>query len=177
MIKIFFIFFLLPLTIFANHHIPYYKSLSNSESWLRHYPDLKDFKEQTEKFFLAQKGMPIKVIEEHQSIGSNYIDWYRIEIFNGIQGWIYHNQLSRKRSLLILEDTELYVLSSMDPSSFLTIQKGEIKSPKIVNILEVTPSMIKINIPLVGRSEIKGWIPRDGRVWGDDPKDLETDFD
>jgi hypothetical protein len=30
--------------------------------------------------------MAVKVIEEHQSIGSNYIDWYRIELFNGIQG-------------------------------------------------------------------------------------------
>ena len=78
-----------PLASLADSHIPYYKSLSKNESWLRHYPDIQDFKEQTEKFYLTQKGMAVKVIEEHQSVGSNYIDWYRIELFNGIQGWIY----------------------------------------------------------------------------------------
>jgi hypothetical protein len=50
MIKFLLIIFI-PLSSLANSHIPYYKSLSKSESWLRHYPDLKDFKEQTEKFF------------------------------------------------------------------------------------------------------------------------------
>ena len=53
---------------FANSHVPYYKSLSKNESWLRHYPDLKDFKEQTEKFFLTHKGLPVRVIEEYQSM-------------------------------------------------------------------------------------------------------------
>ncbi len=177
MIKLLLFLFFLPFSIFANSHIPYYKSLSNNESWLRHYPDLKDFKEQTEKFYLTHRGMPVRVIEEHQSQGSNYIDWYRIELFNGIKGWIYHNQLSRKRTLLVLEDTELYALSSMDPDSFFTIQKGEIKSPKTVNLLEVKQSMFKISISLDKRSEIKGWIPRDHRVWGDDPKEVEKDFD
>ena len=95
-----FIFILIPYFAFADKHVPYYKSLSKSESWLRHYPDLRDFKEQTEKFFLTHKGMPVKVIEEYQSVGNNYIDWYRIELFNGIKGWIYHNQLTRKRTLL-----------------------------------------------------------------------------
>ena len=32
--------------------------------------DLRDFKEQTEKFFLTHKGMPVKVIEEYQSVGN-----------------------------------------------------------------------------------------------------------
>ena len=127
------ILILFPLASLADSHIPYYKSLSKNESWLRHYPDIQDFKEQTEKFFLTQKGMAVKVIEEHQSIGSKYIDWYRIELFNGIQGWIYHTQLTRKRSLLILKDTELYALKSTNPNSLFTIQKGEILSPKIVN--------------------------------------------
>ena len=93
MIKFILIFLLIPQFIFADKHVPYYKSLSKTESWLRHYPDLRDFKEQTEKFFLTQKGMPVKVIQEHQSVGTNFIDWYRIELFNGIQGWIFHNQL------------------------------------------------------------------------------------
>ena len=166
-----------PLASLADSHIPYYKSLSKNESWLRHYPDIQDFKEQTEKFFLTQKGMAVKVIEEHQSVGSKYIDWYRIELFNGIQCWIYHTQLTRKRSLLILKDTELYAFKSTSPDSWLTIQKGEILSPKIVNLLEVTPTMFKISTISGKRNEIKGWIPRDERVWGDNPKELEEDFD
>tara|TARA_Y100000591_G_C21667846_1_gene611318 strand:+ start:115 stop:618 length:504 start_codon:yes stop_codon:yes gene_type:complete len=167
MIK-FLLIFLIPLTSLANNHIPYYKSLSKNESWLRHYPDLKDFKEQTEKFLLTHKGMPVKVIEEHQSIGSTYIDWYRIELFNGIQGWIYHNQLTRKRTLLILEDIDLYATNSYETGSWLTIQKGKINSPKTVNLLEVTPTMYKISISMSKSKEINGWIPRDGRVWGDE---------
>ena len=166
-----------PLASLADSHIPYYKSLSKNESWLRHYPDIQDFKEQTEKFFLTQKGMPIKVIEEHQSEGSKYIDWFRVQLFNNIQGWIHHTQLSRKRTLLVLKDTELYALKSTNPNSLFTIQKGEILSPKIVNLLEVTPSMFKISILSGKRNEIKGWIPRDERVWGDNAKELEGDFD
>ena len=171
------IFLLIPYFAFADKHFPYHKSLSKSESWLRHYPDLRDFKEQTEKFFLTHKGMPVKVIEEYQSVGNNYIDWYRIELFNGIKGWIYHNQLTRKRTLLILENTELYALNSYDPDSLLTILKGEILAPKTVDLLEVTPQMFKVSISISDRKEIKGWIPRDDRVWGDDLKETQQDFD
>ena len=170
MIKFLLILIIFPQVLFADKHVPYFKSLSKSESWLRHYPDLKDFKEQTEKFFLTHKGLPVKVIDEHQSTGSTYIDWYRIELFNGVQGWIYHNQLTRKRTLLVLEDIELYATNSYDPKSWFTIQKGIIKSPKTVNLLEVTPTMYKVSISMNRREEINGWIPRDDRVWGDSLK-------
>ena len=171
------IFLLIPYFAFADKHVPYYKSLSKTESWLRHYPDLREFKEETEKFFLTHKGMPVKVIEEYQSVGNNYIDWYRIELFNGIKGWIYHSQLTQKRTLLVLEDTELYALSSYDPDSWLTIVKGEIRAPKTVDLLKVTPEMFKVSISISDRKEIKGWIPRDNRIWGDDPKEIQQDFD
>ena len=119
----------------------------------------------------------LSTIEEYQSIGNNYIDWYRIEIFNGIKGWIYHTQLSRKRTLLVLEDTELFALNSNEPDSWLTILKGEILAPKTIDLLEVTPEMLKVSISISDRKEIKGWIPRDDRVWGDDPKEIQQDFD
>ena len=175
MIKFILIFLLIPQFIFANKHVPYYKSLSKTESWLRHYPDLRDFKEQTEKFFLTQKGMPVKVIQEHQSVGTNFIDWYRIELFNGIQGWIFHTQLTSKRTLMVLEDTELFAWSSDDPNSWMTIVKGEIQAPKIIDLLEVKDDMFKVNIKISDRKEIKGWISRDQRIWGDDLR--EEDFD
>lgn len=175
MIKFILIFLLIPQFIFADKHVPYYESLSKTESWLRHYPDLRDFKEQTEKFFLTQKGMPVKVIQEHQSVGTNFIDWYRIELFNGIQGWIFHTQLTSKRTLMVLEDTELFAWSSDDPSSWMTIVKGEIQAPKIIDLLEVKDDMFKVNIKISDRKEIKGWISRDQRIWGDDLR--EEDFD
>lgn len=175
MIKFILIFLLIPQFIFADKHVPYYKSLSKTESWLRHYPDLRDFKEQTEKFFLTQKGMPVKVIQEHQSVGTNFIDWYRIELFNGIQGWIFHTQLTSKRTLMVLEDTELFAWSSDDPNSWMTIVKGEIQAPKIIDLLEVKDDMFKVNIKISDRKEIKGWISRDQRIWGDDLR--EEDFD
>ena len=168
MIKFILVFLLIPQFIFADKHVPYYKSLSKTESWLRHYPDLRDFKEQTEKFFLTQKGMPVKVIEEHQSVGTNFIDRYRIELFNGIQGWIFQNQLTSKRTLLVLEDTELYAWSSNDPNSWMNIVKGEIQAPKIIDLLEVNDDMFKVNIKISDRKAIKGWISRDQRIWGDD---------
>ena len=126
MIKFILIFPLIPQFIFADKHVPYYESLSKTESWLRHYPDRRDFKEQTEKFFLTQKGMPVKVIQEHQSVGTNFIDWYRIELFNGIQGWIFHTQLTSKRTLMVLEDTELFEFSTQhfDNDSYRII-KGD----------------------------------------------------
>jgi SH3-like domain-containing protein len=174
-IKFILIFLLIPQFIFADKHVPYYESLSKTESWLRHYPDLRDFKEQTEKFFLTQKGMPVKVIQEHQSVGTNFIDWYRIELFNGIQGWIFHTQLTSKRTLMVLEDTELFAWSSDDPNSWMTIVKGEIQAPKIIDLLEVKDDMFKVNIKISDRKEIKGWISRDQRIWGDDLR--EEDFD
>ena len=176
MIK-FLLILLIPLSALADSHIPYYKSLSKTESWLRHYPDIRDFKEQTEKFLLSQKGMPVRVIEELQSQGSSYIDWYRVELFNGIQGWMSHTQLTRQRTLLILEDTELYAFNSSEPNSWLTIQKGEIQSPKTVKLLEVSSSMFKVSIAQGKNNEIQGWIPRDQRVWGDDLEGVQKDFD
>ena len=157
---------ILPFQLFAEGHLPYYKSLSQDESWLRHYPDIQDLKDYTEKFLLSQKRMPVKVIEEFTSPGNKYIDWYRIELFNGIQGWMYFNQLSRSRTLLIKEDTEMYAWSSMEPDAWLTIQKGLIQAPKIVKLISIEGSMAKISISTGKKSEEKAWIALDERVWG-----------
>ena len=163
MIRLILYFLILPLIAYADKHIPYYKSLAHDESWLRHYPENQDLSKQTEKFLLTEENMPVKIIEEFQNSWSSYTDWYRIELFNGIQGWIAHNQLSKKRTLLVLEDTELYALKSYDPESLLTIQKGLILAPKIVYLLEVNETMVKISIPEGKKSLIKGWIPIDKR--------------
>ena len=76
--------------------------------------------------------------------------------------------------MLVLEDTELYALRSYDPKSLLTIQKGLILAPKIVNLLEVNERMVKISIPEGKKSSIKGWIPIDKRLWG--VSNTETQF-
>ena len=78
---------------------------------------------------------------------------------------------------MILKDTELYALNSYDPDSWLTILKGEILAPKTVDLLEVAPEMLKVSISICDRKEIKGWIPRINRIWGDDPKEIQQDFD
>ena len=166
MIRLLLFFLILPLTAYPDKHVPYYKSLAHDESWLRHYPENQDLSKQTEKFLLTEENMPVKVIEEFQNSWSDYIDWYRIELFNGIQGWIAHNQLSKKRTILVLEDTELYALKSDDPESFMTIQKGYILAPKILDLLEVNETMVKIRITQGKNSSIKGWIPNDKRIWG-----------
>jgi SH3-like domain-containing protein len=173
---IFILLVVLPFKLFAEGHLPYYKSLSQDESWLRHYPDIQDLKDYTEKFLLSQKRMPVKVIEEFTSPGNKYIDWYRIELFNGIQGWMYFNQLSRSRTLLIKEDTEMYAWSSMEPDAWLTIQKGLIQAPKIVKLISIEGTMAKISISTGKKSEEKAWIALDERVWGADKNErLESE--
>ncbi len=174
MIRLILFFLIIPLIAYSDKHIPYYKSLAHDESWLRHYPENQDLSNQTEKFLLTEENMPVKVIEEFQNSWSDYTDWFRIELFNGIQGWIAHNQLSKKRTLLLLEDTKLYAFKSYDPESPFTIQKGLILAPKIVNLLEVDEEMLKISIPEGKKSPIKGWIPLDERVWG--VSNTETQF-
>ena len=166
-------FLVLPLTAYSDKHIPYYKSLAHDESWLRHYPENQDLNKQTEKFLLTEENMPVKVIEEFRNSWSSYTDWYRIELFNGIQGWIAHNQLSKKRTLLILKDIELYALKSYDPESWMTIQKVVILAPKIVNLLEVKETMVKVSIPEGNKASIKAWIPIDGRLWGVSAKETQ----
>ena len=174
MIRLILFFLIVPLISYSDKHIPYFKSLAHDESWLRHYPENQELNKQTEKFLLVEENMPVKVIEEYRNSWSSYTDWYRIELFNGIQGWIAHNQLSKKRTLLVLENIELYALKSYDPKSWMTIQKGLILAPKIVNLLEVNETMLKISIPEGNKSSIKGWIPKDDRIWGLSYKEIQT---
>ena len=49
-------------------------------------------------------------------------------------------------------------------------------APKTVDLLEVTPEMFKVSISISDRKKIKGWIPRDNRIWGDDPKEIQQDY-
>ena len=57
----------------------------------------------------------------------------------------------------------------------MTIVKGEIQAPKIIDLLEVKDDMLKVNIKISDRKEIKGWISRDQRIWGDDLREEEFD--
>ena len=78
---------------------------------------------------------------------------------------------------MVLEDTKLYALKSYDPDSWLTIQKGLILAPKIVNLLEVDETMVKISVPRGKKSSIKGWIPLNNGVWGVSNKELKLLYD
>ena len=99
MIRLIFFLLIFPLIAYSDKHIPYYKSLAHDESWLRHYPENQDLSKQTEKFLLTEENMPVKVIEEFQNSWSSYTDWYRIELFNGIQGVGLHIISYLKREL------------------------------------------------------------------------------
>ena len=79
--------------------------------------------------------------------------------------------------MLILEDIELYALKSYDPESWKTIQKGVILAPKIVNLLEVKETMVKVSIPEGNKSSIKGWIPIDNRLWGVSNNEIQISND
>ena len=68
---------------------------------------------------------------------------------------------------------KLYALKSYDPESWMTIQKGVILAPKIVNLLEVKETMVKVSIPEGNKSSVKGWIPIDDRLWGVSNKETQ----
>ncbi len=49
----------------------------------------------------------------------------------------------------------------------------KILAPKIVNLLDVKETMVKISIPEGNKSSVKGWIPIDDRLWGVSDKETQ----
>ena len=96
--KLILVFLLIP-TLSLCESFPIFNSLKYNEVNLRHYPEKDDPHLKTIKFVLTEKGMPVKVIRDYNA-GGNIVEWYQVELFNGITGWIYHNQLSQHHLLV-----------------------------------------------------------------------------
>ncbi len=161
--KLILLLFLLP-AISLCEVFPKFKSLKYKEVNLRHYPELLDPNLKTIKFTLTQVGMPVKVLRDYNA-GGNIIEWYQVELFNGITGWIFHTQLSKKRRLLLKKDKNLYLFNSYKKESFKTRIKAEIIAPKIISLIKIKNNMAKVEVNHNGKT-IKGWVILDKSIWG-----------
>jgi len=160
-----FVIVLLLIPVFAFcEKFPSFNSLKYNEINLRHYPEKDDPDLKTIKFVLTERGMPVKIIRDYNA-GGDIIEWYQVELFNGITGWIYHNQLSKKRRLLLKEDKNLYLFSSYEKEKFKTRIKSKILSPKIVSLIKIKDNMAKVEIS-ENQKITQGWILLDSSVWG-----------
>ena len=152
-----------PLVV-AAEKFPVFESLKFNEVNLRHYPEKDDPYLKTIKFKLTKKNMPVKVLGEFNS-GGKIVEWRHVELFNGIEGWIYHTQLSEQRTLLLKKDKNLYLFNSFQKESFKTKIKAKIFSPEIVKLEKLKNNMAKIQLNH-DEKLISGWIIIDESVWG-----------
>ena len=161
--KLILVFLLIP-TLALCETFPTFNSLKYKEVNLRHYPEKDDPNLKTIKFVLTEKGMPVKVIRDFNA-GGNITEWYQVELFNGITGWIYHNQLSQKRTLLLRKNTNLYLFNSNKEGSLITKIKAKIISPKTVSLIKIRDKMAKVEFN--HNEKIKsGWIVLEDNIWG-----------
>jgi|TARA_B110000503_G_scaffold26285_1_gene41471 SH3-like domain-containing protein len=161
--KLILLFLLFPIGALTES-FPVFNSLKYEEVNLRHYPEKDDPNLKTIKFMLTERGMPVKILRDYNA-GGNITEWYQVELFNGITGWIYHNQLSKKRKLLLKEDKNLYLFNSFKEGFFKTRIKSKIISPKIVSLMKIKNNMAKIEISQNQKTS-QGWILLDNSIWG-----------
>ncbi len=161
--KLILIFILIP-TLSLGEIFPTFNSLKYKEVNLRHYPELHDPNLKTIKFTLRQAGMPVKVLRDYNA-GGPIVEWYQVELFNGITGWIYHTQLSQKQKLLLKKDKNLYLFNSHIKKSFKTQVKAKIIAPKIISLIKIKNNMAKVEVNHNGKA-IKGWVLLDKSIWG-----------
>ena len=161
--KLILVFLLIP-TLSLCESFPIFNSLKYNEVNLRHYPEKDDPHLKTIKFVLTEKGMPVKVIRDYNA-GGNIVEWYQVELFNGITGWIYHTQLSQKRRLLLRENTNLYLFNSYKKGSLRTKIKAKIISPQIITLIEIKGIMAKVEFSHNDKFKT-GWIILEDSIWG-----------
>tara|TARA_B110001450_G_scaffold147758_1_gene138154 strand:- start:2370 stop:2879 length:510 start_codon:yes stop_codon:yes gene_type:complete len=161
--KLILVFLLIP-TLSLCESFPIFNSLKYDEVNLRHYPEKDDPYLKTIKFVLTEKGMPVKVTRDYNA-GGNIVEWYQVELFNGITGWIYHTQLSQKRRLLLRENTNLYLFNSYKKGSLRTKIKAKIISPQIITLIEIKGKMAKVEFSHNDKFKT-GWIILEDSIWG-----------
>ena len=161
--KLILVFLLIP-SLALCETFPTFNSLKYKEVNLRHYPEKDDPNLKTIKLVLTERGMPVKVIRDYNA-GGSVIEWYQVQLFNGITGWIYHNQLSQKRRLLLRENTDLYLFNSYKKGSLRTKIKAKIISPKIISLVKIQGNMAKVEFSHSDKIK-SGWIILEENIWG-----------
>ena len=125
----------------------YFASLRSSKSNIRFGPGM----DYDIKYTLKLKSMPIRVTAE-------YDNWVEIEDFEGEEGWVNKNLITRRRTAMIKTD-----------KNFINLYKSDFTNSKIIARLEnnVTLDVIKCNKNwcYIKVASQRGWIKKSG-IWG-----------
>ena len=128
-----------------------YLSLRNSKVNVRIAPS------QTSpiKWIYEKKGLPVLIIDE-------YYNWRKIKDFENDSGWVHVSQLSKKRSILFIEDN---VLVFSKPTNFskpiFRVSKLEVAT---ITKCDIEWCKVKNNI-------FSGWVKKNS-IWGLNKKDI-----
>jgi len=107
------------------------------------------------KWVYEKKGLPVLIIDE-------YYNWRKIKDFENDSGWVHVSQLSKKRSVLFIEDN---VLVFSKPTNFskplFRVSKLEVAT---ITKCDIEWCKVKNNI-------FSGWVKKNS-IWGLNKKDI-----
>ena len=130
--------------------IPRYVSMKGSEGFTRRGPH-PDYSITWE---FKQKGIPFRVIDED----GNY---RRVETMNGIGGWIYYQNLSGVRTVIITQEASIL---SQPKIQAKTVAKAE--NMVIAELDRCTVTWCKIKV-----ANLSGWVSK-SFIWGVDLEEI-----
>ena len=142
------IFFFL-LTVFPHHQIAaneheYFLMIKNSKVNVRYGPSRED----QIKFIYRKKNLPLKVIDKKEN-------FRKITDHKNNSGWIHISQLSKKKSVITLNDLILYNRPTIYSKPLVNIETGRL----------LLVSKCKDNWCKVKSGKYSGWIKNNG-IWG-----------
>lgn len=132
------IFFSLTSSVYSR-----FISLKSSDINMRVGPG----KEYPINWVLMRSGLPVLLLSE-------FLQWRKIQLPDGTQGWIHQSTASYKNTAIVIEDTFLYK-SSSGKKPIAKIEKGV-----IVQCLNIEDNFVKVKT-----NGFKGWIDI-SKLWG-----------
>lgn len=103
-------------------------------------------------WMLLRAGLPIMLLSE-------FLQWRKIQLPDGTQGWIHQSTASYKNTAIVVEDTLLYK-SSSGSTPIAKILKNV-----IVQCIKTEDNFVKVKV-----HGFKGWIDR-SKLWGVNPSE------
>ncbi|MDA7705328.1 SH3 domain-containing protein [Rickettsiales bacterium] len=146
---IIFIFTLSSFDIFASRlkERDYFASLRSSKTNIRFGPGMNyDI-----KHVFRLKSMPIKVTAEYEN-------WVEIEDFEGDDGWVNKNLITKRRTAMVKTDLNFINLHKSNFSKSKTILRLE--NNVILDMIKCIEDWCKIKV-----SGERGWVQKD-EIWG-----------
>lgn len=103
-------------------------------------------------WMLLRAGLPVMLLSE-------FLQWRKIQLPDGTQGWIHQSTTSYKNTAIVVEDTLLYKTSSG------TTPIARICKNVIVQCIKTEDGFVKVKV-----NGFKGWIDI-SKLWGVNPSE------